>query len=76
MIAKIEVWGRWGEKADGVIEIRTDDHKLTKDVKKTIVSVIEEFEATDGIARNAFVKVFVDRRKYEFKYTTMGLERT
>ena len=75
MIATIEVWGRYGEKADGNIRITTHDYELTKNAKKAIVSAIEGFEATDGIARNALVKAFVCGRRYKFQYTSRGLER-
>lgn len=75
MIAEIQVWGRYGEKADSDIRIETDDYKLTKDAKGAIVSAIERLEATDGIARNALVMAIVGRRKYEFKFTSDGLKR-
>lgn len=76
MIARIEVWGRWGENVSGKSRITTDDYKLTKDAKNAIVSEIERIAATDGIARNAYVKVFVGGRKYKFVFTSQGLERT
>lgn len=75
MIARIEVWGRWGENVSGKSRITTDDYKLTKDAKNAIVSEIERIAATDGIARNAFVKAFVCGRTYKFEYTSRGLER-
>ena len=75
MIAKIEVWGRWGEDVAGESRITTDDYKLTKDAKNAIVSEIERIAATDGIARNAYVKAFVGGRTYKFEFTSQGLER-
>lgn len=75
MIATIEVWGRWGEHADGKSRIITKDFKLTKEAKNAIVSEIERIAATDGIARNAFVEVIVGGRTYKFEYTSRGLER-
>lgn len=75
MIATIEFWGRWGEDVAGVSGVTTDDRKLTKDAKNAIVSEIERLAATDGIARNAYVKAFVGGRTYKFEYTSEGLAR-
>lgn len=75
MLAMIKVWGRLGEDVAGVSWVTTDDRKLTKDAKKAIVSEIERLAATDGIARNALVIVSVGGRKYNFIFTSKGLER-
>lgn len=75
MIATIEVWGRYEGNVSGKSRITTDDRKLTKDVKKAIVSEIERIAATDGIARNAYVEVFVGGRVHKFLFTSKGLER-